>query len=134
MRHAAGGWCHTLVTLLLVADSGVASSSTAGGDDAGAGSSTTGGDDACVEPGSFVAIDFTNARLARSNLGAVGGRCDSADGGCSEVRNVSHTPSELLYHGVGVHGADAARIDLRVTNVSEYRAVSRPRLELGICR
>ena len=41
-------------------------------------------------------------------------------GGCLELRNDS-TPHEIYYSDVGTT-ADGVRIDLRVTNTSEYRA------------
>lgn len=74
----------------------------------------------CVERGSFSAIDFSTALLARSNLGGQGGRCDAVEtaaGMCLAIGRDSNTPHELYFSGVGRDG-----LDLRITNESEYRA------------
>ena len=71
----------------------------------------------CIPRDSFMSIDFGGAQLVRSNLGGQGGRCDTAAGGCLEVRGPS-TPQEIYYSGVS-RASNGASVDLRVTNESE---------------
>ena len=68
------------------------------------------------EPRTFTLLSLSEARLARSNLGGLGGRCDANAAECTDgLRNAS-TPAELYFERVGVG------VDLRVANASEYRA------------
>ena len=85
----------------------------------------------CTQPDSFIHIDFDVAVLVRSNLGGEGGRCFIA-GTCLELYNESTTPHEIAIQGVGfnalgpgVSEADGQRIDLRITNMTEYRSWNR---------
>lgn len=77
---------------------------------------------ACVPRGSFTPLELTAAHLVRSNLGGQGGECVSA-GICDEITN-SGTPHEVYFRNVAT-SPTGARVDLRITNASEYRA-SRP--------
>ena len=73
----------------------------------------------CTEAASFVALEFDNATLVRSNLGGKGGRC-TAPGSCKELEGPS-TPHDVFYEGLG-YTNERAPVSLRVTNESEYRA------------
>ena len=75
-------------------------------------------------------IDFSGARLVRSNLGGLGGRCAEPDE-CAETQTAT-TPRELYFSNVlslvdplaSTFTARTDAVDLRVTNQSEYRAWS----------
>ena len=85
---------------------------------------------ACTPQEAFTALSFATARLVRSNLGGQGGRCVNMtydvnesytwDLLCDEEQSPS-TPHEILMRGLGTT-PDNNRIDLRITNESEYRA------------
>ena len=84
----------------------------------------------CTPQEAFTALSFATARLVRSNLGGQGGRCVNMtydvnesytwDLLCDEEQSPS-TPHEILMRGLGTT-PDNNRIDLRITNESEYRA------------
>ena len=76
---------------------------------------------ACVDP-MFTHLNFENAFMVRSNLGGQGGKCTTV-GVCDELQSAS-TPHEMYIRNVAT-GPNGERIDLRVTNATEYRA-SRP--------
>lgn len=88
---------------------------------------------ACQPRDTFTLITLVDAILVRSNLGGVGGRCNanqrerplngSSPGGhwCSEGETTNSTPHELYLARVGFTPTQE-QIDLRITNVSEYRA------------
>ena len=68
------------------------------------------------EPRTFTLLSLSEARLARSNLGGLGGRCDANAAECTDGLRKASTPAELYFESVGVG------VDLRVANASEYRA------------
>ena len=74
----------------------------------------------CQPPDSFTQISFEAARLRRSNLGGLGGRCDNNGALCTEGQTTTSTPRDLYIENVGVH--TSGQIDLRIVNESEYRA------------
>ena len=55
------------------------------------------------------------ARLARSNLGGVGGRCDADGSECTQGLRTASTPPDVYIENV------APNVDLQLTNESEYR-------------
>lgn len=77
---------------------------------------TVGGD--CVPRESFIPIWFENSTLVRSNLGGMGGRCH-IPGACAELLSTD-TPHEIYIEDIAV-SASGDRVDLRITNQSEYR-------------
>ena len=83
----------------------------------------------CEPRDTFVVIDFSSSRLVRSNLGGLGGRCDSNAALCTEGMRTSSTPHDLTIEDVGyAHGGatlgsgGSQSITLQITNQSEYRA------------
>ena len=77
----------------------------------------------CEEAGSFTEISFDNAELFRSNLGGQGGRCNRDLALCIDGAPTPSSPHDILIHRVG-RTASGARIDLRITNETAYRAWS----------
>ena len=81
----------------------------------------------CVDNSGFVNLDFARSetKLVRSNLGGVGGRCFE-DGECSESGPAPGSAEEgdrkeLYFSGLARTDANA-RVDLRITAVSPYKA------------
>lgn len=83
----------------------------------------------CAPADSFTAITFDNAMVVRSNLGHQGGRCrdvtwdgvfSSWTAACDEPQSVGMAP-EVLIRDIG-RGPGNVRIDLRITNETEYKA------------
>ena len=77
----------------------------------------------CQPPDSFTQISFEAARLRRSNLGGLGGRCDNNGALCTEGQTTTSTPRDLYIENVGVH--TSGQIDLRVGQTSDYCAQQR---------
>ena len=85
----------------------------------------------CTPTRAHTWIEFDGAELVRSNLGGQGGRCDTNspvyDGEfasasqCVDGARTPSTPPEVYIRNVGT-APSGARIDLRITNESEYRA------------
>jgi hypothetical protein len=76
--------------------------------------------DGCIDEKSFTPIKFDLSTLRTSNLGGMGGRCDTAPDQCDFPRNAS-TPREVYVSNVG-KTRFGSQIDIRVTNETEYRA------------
>ena len=85
----------------------------------------------CIERGSFVDINFEsqsqpgtcNGILEHSNLGGLGGRCtmSGAEDLCIQTgAPTATTPTDIRFRGVGT-SATGERIDMRITNETEYR-------------
>ena len=68
---------------------------------------------------SFILLDFAKATLVRSNLGNVGGRC-TYEGACEEMQDSSR-PHDIYYRGLATL-EDGSNVNLRITNLTEYRA------------
>ena len=85
---------------------------------------------ACQPTEDFNEIRFDNSRLAFSNVGGRGGRCDTgtehqqgvdAAQLCSQGARTSDTPHELYIENVGREPNGGGQMDLVVTNETEYR-------------
>lgn len=82
----------------------------------------------CQPPNTFTQLTFANARLARSNLGGLGGRCDAKPELCTHGSTTS-MPHEIYIEGIASikedggegHSERNVQVDLRITNMSEYR-------------
>ena len=103
----------------------------------------------CEPPGSFVHIKFDEAKVVHSNLGGIGGQCDEAYWSTPEEKELyrctgpqisASTPHEIYITNIGKNNEleplykndddgvpyqqtnIGAVIDLRITNLTEYRA------------
>ena len=81
-----------------------------------------GANGACIPGDSFTPVSFENAAIVHSNLGGQGGPCTTA-GVCDEMQSAD-TPHEIYLRNVAT-SPTGDRIDLRITNATEYKA-SRP--------
>ena len=80
----------------------------------------------CVGKDSFTPLSFDEATLVRSNLGGMGGRCwldiGNSTGLCADDTAPSATsPRELYFSTLGADRITGDKIDLRITNLTEYR-------------
>jgi len=94
-----------------------------------------------VRDNSFVHIVFDHAHTTRSNLGGQGGRCNlgGLPDGCDEpavsdpppagtvphevyIRDIGRDVLGSNYGGAGWDASSAGYVDMRITNVTEYRA------------
>ena len=78
----------------------------------------------CVPPDSFTAISFASASLSRSNIGGMGGRCDTNAALCTDGLRSESTPTDMLIkHIATLSQVDPSEtIGLRITNETEYKA------------
>lgn len=77
----------------------------------------------CEPIASFTRLSFESARLVRSNLGGLGGRCDADESPseCESGATAADTPREILIDGIGI-ASSGEEISLGIVNVSEYKA------------
>ena len=67
----------------------------------------------CEPRDAFTMISFDNARLARSNLGGITGRCEQSTNPCTLGPTTAASPRDLFFENLGTT-EDGQRIDLRV--------------------
>ena len=75
----------------------------------------------CTPPASFVAIDFSAARVVRSNLGGQGGQCEAEfaeEYNCTEPFSGRSSRPEIYIANIGEIGGE--QLDLVVTNLTDY--------------